>query len=81
MKKILSIVIIIVMLLGWFFSINGFGEGGSIAERMKLGLDMIGGVSVVLEADTDATGSELKSLMDQVQAVMEKRVNEMGLSE
>lgn len=81
MKKIVSILIIIIMLFGWFFSVNGFGEGGSIAQRMKLGLDMIGGVSVVLEADTDATGSELKSLMDQVQAVMERRVNEMGLSE
>lgn len=81
MKKILSIIIVIIMILGWIFSINGFGEGGSIADRMKLGLDMIGGVSVVLEANTDATGSELKSLMDQVQAVMERRVNEMGLSE
>ena len=81
MKKILSIIIVIVMILGWVFSVRGFGEGGSIADRMKLGLDMIGGVSVVLEADTDATGSELKSLMDQVQAVMERRVNEMGLSE
>ncbi len=81
MKKILSILIIVIMLLGWFFSLNGFGEGGSIAGRMKLGLDMIGGVSVVLEAQTDASGSELKSLMDQVQAVMERRVNEMGLSE
>ncbi|MBQ2147167.1 MAG: protein translocase subunit SecD [Firmicutes bacterium] len=81
MKKILSIIIVIIMLLGWVFSVRGFGEDGSIADRMKLGLDMIGGVSVVLEADTDATGSELKSLMDQVQAVMERRVNEMGLSE
>ncbi|MBR3035585.1 MAG: protein translocase subunit SecDF, partial [Firmicutes bacterium] len=81
MKKIVSIIIVIIMLLGWVFSVRGFGEGGSIADRMKLGLDMIGGVSVVLEADTDATGSELKSLMDQVQAVMERRVNEMGLSE
>ncbi|MCR4806029.1 MAG: protein translocase subunit SecD [Clostridia bacterium] len=81
MKKVLSIIIVLVILAGWFFSLNGFGEGGSIAQRMKLGLDMIGGVSVVLEADTDATGAELKSLMDQVQAVMERRVNEMGLSE
>ena len=81
MKKILSIIIVIIMILGWIFSVSGFGEGGSVADRMKLGLDMIGGVSVVLEADTDATGSELKSLMDQVQAVMERRVNEMGLSE
>ena len=81
MKKALSIIIIVLTILGWIFSVSGFGESGNVADRMKLGLDMIGGVSVVLEADTDATGSELKSLMDQVQAVMERRVNEMGLSE
>ena len=27
MKKILSIVIVIIMILGWIFSVNGFGEG------------------------------------------------------
>ncbi|MCQ2561600.1 MAG: protein translocase subunit SecD [Clostridia bacterium] len=81
MKKILSLLIVIVLIAGWAFSIGGFGAGGNVADRMHLGLDMIGGVSVVLEADTDATGGELKTLMEQVQSVMEKRVNEMGLSE
>jgi len=81
MKRFLAVVIIVVLLVGWFFSIQGFGDNGNLADRMSLGLDMIGGVSVVLEAKTDATGSELKDIMEQVQAVMEKRVNELGLSE
>jgi len=81
LKKAAAILIVIAIIAGWVLSIVGFGEGGGIAERMSLGLDMIGGVSVVLEAETDATGAELKSIMDQVEAVMERRVNEMGLSE
>jgi SecD/SecF fusion protein len=80
MKKAISIAIVIITVVGWIFSATPLG-GAGIGERMKLGLDMIGGVSVVLEADTDATGAELKAVMDQVQAVMERRINEMGLSE
>ena len=81
LKKAAAILIVIAIIAGWAVSAIGFGEGGSIADRMSLGLDMIGGVSVVLEAETNATGAELKSIMDQVEAVMERRVNEMGLSE
>jgi len=81
MKKFAAILIVAVLIFGWVFSIVGFGDGGNLADRMSLGLDMIGGVSVVLEAETDATGAELKSIMEQVQAIMERRVNEMGLSE
>lgn len=33
-----------------------------------------------MEAQTDASGEELRSLMTQTQAVIEKRVNEMGLT-
>ncbi|MEG2199232.1 MAG: protein translocase subunit SecD [Anaerovorax sp.] len=39
------------------------------------------GSYVVMEAETKATGAELKKLMEQTQAVIEKRVNTMGLSE
>ena len=81
MKKFAAIFIIIVLLFGIFAGVFGIGKGGNLADRLNLGLDMIGGASVVMRAETTATGSELKSIMDQVQAVMEKRVNEMGLSE
>lgn len=81
MKKALAILVVVVTLAGWVFSVTGAGAIAGLGERISLGLDMIGGVSVVLEADTDATGAELKGIMEQVQAVMENRVNEMGLSE
>lgn len=81
LKKIAAVLIIVVIAAGWVLSVAGIGEGGGIADRMSLGLDMIGGVSVVLEAETDARGAELSAIMDQVEAVMERRVNEMGLSE
>ncbi len=81
MKKFLSILVIIALAFGIYAGIAGIGKGGGLADRLSLGLDMIGGASVVLQAETDATGSELKSIMEQVQAVMEKRVNELGLSE
>ncbi|MCF0150424.1 MAG: protein translocase subunit SecDF, partial [Firmicutes bacterium] len=81
MKKFLAILVVAVTVFGWVFSFTGAGSFAGLGERISLGLDMIGGVSVVLEADTDATGAELKGIMEQVQAVMENRVNEMGLSE
>ncbi len=81
MKKAAAVLLIIVIIFGWYASIAGIGDGGGLADRLNLGLDMIGGVSVVLQAQTDVKGAELKALMDQVQAVMERRVNELGLSE
>ena len=77
MKKFAAILVVIVMIAGWILSVGPFNLG----DRISLGLDMIGGVSVVLEAQTDYTGQELKATMEQVQAVMERRVNELGLSE
>ena len=69
LKKAAAILIVIAIIAGWAVSAVGFGEGGSIADRMSLGLDMIGGVSVVLEAETDATGAELKSMWAKETAV------------
>ncbi len=62
------------------FTSNGVGIK-SIADSMKLGLDIEGGVVLVYEAKSDLKGQELKALMDQVKAVMEKRINAMGLTE
>jgi SecD/SecF fusion protein len=81
MKKFLAVILIIMIIAGWFVSVTGTGINGTAADKMRLGLDMIGGVSVVMEAQTDLTGAELKALMEQVQAVMERRVNEFGLTE
>ncbi|MDR0424095.1 MAG: protein translocase subunit SecD [Clostridiales Family XIII bacterium] len=65
----------------WVITLTGLGGIGPIMDKVKLGLDLKGGVYVVMEAQTDATGVELEDLMKQTQLVLEKRVNAMGLSE
>lgn len=50
-------------------------------EEVDLGLDLAGGVYVVLEAKTDATGEELTRLMEQSKAIINQRVNGLGVSE
>ncbi|MBQ6948311.1 MAG: protein translocase subunit SecD [Firmicutes bacterium] len=81
MKKFLAIVLAVIIGLGWFVSLAGFGPVEPLKNQIKLGLDMVGGVSVLMEAQTDLSGEELKSVMNQTQLVIENRVNEMGLSE
>jgi SecD/SecF fusion protein len=81
MKKFLSALILVVIILGWVVTLFGAGPLPSIKDKMKLGLDIKGGVYVVMEAQTDLEGDNLKKLMDQTQAVIEQRVNQMGLSE
>lgn len=81
MKKVIAVSLIVLMAAAGFFSVKGWGTSGTAADRMRLGLDMVGGVSVVMEAQTSLTGAELNKLMEQVRAVMENRVNEFGLTE
>lgn len=80
-KKVLAVFLAVLIVFGWYVTIFGIGGFGSIRDHMKLGLDIKGGVYVVMEAKTDLTGNDLKRLMDQTQAVIERRVNEFGLSE
>jgi SecD/SecF fusion protein len=81
MKKFLAFLVTILIILLWVVTLTDLGGIGPITDRTKLGLDLSGGVYVVMEAQTDATGQELSDLMKQTQLVIEKRVNEMGLSE
>lgn len=81
MKKVLAIVLAVVISLGWVVSLAGVGPVKPLKDQIKLGLDMVGGVSVLMEAQTDLSGEELKAVMNQTQLVIENRVNEMGLSE
>ncbi|QIB69459.1 protein translocase subunit SecD [Aminipila butyrica] len=80
-RKALSIFVILIIVLGWFITIFGAGPIPAVKDKLQLGLDIEGGVYVVMEAKTDATGDSLKKLMEQTQAVIEQRVNQMGLSE
>ncbi|MEL7657446.1 MAG: protein translocase subunit SecD [Bacillota bacterium] len=81
MKKALAVILSIIIIIGWYATLMGIGSFAPIKDQMKLGLDLSGGVYVVMEAQTNATGDELKQLMSQTQAVIEKRVNQLGLSE
>lgn len=81
LKKVLGVLLVFLIFFGWYVTAFGIGSIPSIRDSIKLGLDIKGGVYVVLQAETDAKGDELRSLMEQTQAVMENRVNQMGLSE
>ena len=81
MKKVLAFLIAIIIIFSWVITLTDIGGIPSIKDKMKLGLDLSGGVYVVMEAKTDKTGKELSDLMAQTQAIIEERVNKMGLSE
>ena len=85
-RRILAIVFIIIIAFGWVVTVKGIGPMTPIKDRMNLGLDIKGGVYVVLEADKDelakySTDEDKRTVMEQTQAVIERRVNELGLSE
>lgn len=81
LKKLLAAIVLAVIVLGWYFTCFGAGSVTSVKDIMKYGLDINGGVYVVMEAQTDLTGDELKNLMDQTRAVLDNRVNQLGVSE
>ena len=80
-KRILAILVILITFFAWYVSILGIGSVDSAKDALKYGLDINGGVYVVMEADTDLEGEELKQLMEQTRAVLDNRVNQMGVSE
>ena len=49
LRKFLAGLVVIAVLIGWYISIFGIGEISSIKDAMKFGLDINGGVYVVLE--------------------------------
>jgi len=85
LRKVLAGLVIIAVLFGWYVTIFGIGSFNSIKDLMKFGLDINGGVYVVLEADSEdiegLSTEELKDVMDQTRAVLDNRVNAMGISE
>lgn len=87
LKKILAVLVIAVLVFGWFVTLFGIGDQSkddaikSVKDALKYGLDINGGVYVVMEAQTDKTGDQLKELIDQTRAVIDNRVNQMGVAE
>lgn len=85
-KSIVILLLIFAIILGGVFvAINGIKVGNLEVKKAKesvdLGLDLAGGVYVVLEADTEAKGEELQKLMNQSKAIIEERVDGLGISE
>ncbi len=80
-KKLLAILVIVLIAVGGLFTFKGVNGVEPIKDKIKMGLDIKGGVYVLMEAQTDLKGPELTKLMEQTQAVIEQRVNQMGLSE
>lgn len=85
LKKILASLVVICVLFGWYVTVFGIGSVSSIKDVMKFGLDINGGVYVVMEADkediADLSSQELSEVMEQTRAVLNNRVNAMGISE
>ena len=81
LKRVLAILVLAVTVFAWYVSIFGIGSINSAKDALKYGLDIDGGVYVVMEAQTDLKGDELRDLMEQTRAVMDNRVNQMGVAE
>ena len=81
-KKVFAVLVVIILIASWFISFFGIdSKVGNLGEQLKYGLDINGGVYVLLEADTKETGTELTQIMNQTKSVLENRVNAMGISE
>ncbi|MCT4605398.1 MAG: protein translocase subunit SecD [Marinisporobacter sp.] len=84
-NAIALLLIIAIVAVGAIAGVKGLNMGNvkisPVKEMMTLGLDLKGGVFVVFEAQTDASGKELEKLMNQTKEVIERRVNGMGLTE
>lgn len=84
-RKGLFFIITFLIIAVTYTAMFGFQVGtkkvGDVGNTINLGLDIKGGVVVVFEAETDATGTELEKLMTQTIEVISRRVNAMGLTE
>jgi preprotein translocase subunit SecD len=85
-KNVVAFLLIIVIIaVGAVTAVKGIEIGNlkiqPVHKKMKLGLDLKGGVFVVLEAQTDATGNELDKIMSQTKEVIQRRIDAMGLTE
>ena len=84
-SSIIFLLIILVVGVLAYTSIYGVELGNfklsKIEDELDLGLDLAGGVFVVLEAQTDAGGDELRRMMQQTKAIITQRVDGLGVAE
>ena len=89
LKAVLSVLVILILLFGLYATFIGIGtneEGEPLNGKnaLKYGLDINGGVYVVMEGKTEGLGysnEELNEIMDQTRAVLNNRVNQLGVAE
>ena len=84
-RKVIAVFIVLCVVFGWLVTVTGIGPISPLKDRMSLGLDIKGGVYVVMEANKkDIAGmsdEELREAMEQTQTVIENRINANGLGE
>lgn len=84
-KTLLFILIVAIVGFSAFTAINGIEIGGKKISKVKdsidLGLDLAGGVYVILEAQTDLQGAELQKAMERSKMIINERVDGLGVSE
>lgn len=84
-KKITLFLIVAITALFSYTAFKGVELGSfkfsAMKEKMDLGLDLAGGVYVVLEAQTDESGDSLRAKMEQTRAIVRQRVDSIGVAE
>lgn len=82
-KPAFAVILILALIAGWCISVFGAGKKiDKISDQIKYGLDINGGVYVLLEADlSDTKATDKSKVMEQTKSVLENRVNAMGISE
>ncbi|MBQ4466749.1 MAG: protein translocase subunit SecD [Firmicutes bacterium] len=89
LKTVLSVLVILILLFGLYATFFGIGtteDGKPLNGKnaLKYGLDINGGVYVVMEGKTEGLGysnEEINEIMDQTRAVLNNRVNQLGVAE
>lgn len=85
-KKVAILILVIAVILGITgISMTGLSLGENsikpVGSQIKQGLDLSGGVYVVLEAQTDSTGDELAQKMNEAKLIIEQRVDGLGVTQ
>ena len=75
-KAIIKFLVVVAVIIGTFaYCIE------PLAGSLKQGLDLQGGTHIVLEAEDSATGKADNDAVERAKQILERRINEMGLSE